>query len=88
VTRRPAKARAARKTKGRASKARKPKAMRTRRDPLDAMIAEGARSLGLTVEPHWLPEVRSQLAVTLRHGASVAEFRFPDDSEPGPVFEA
>jgi hypothetical protein len=56
--------------------------------PLDDFIAAGARSLDLTVDPAWLPAVRAHLEVTLRHGAAVAGFALPDETEPAPIFKA
>ena len=58
------------------------------RDPLDDFIAAGAAALDLTIAPEWLPAVRTNLEVTLRQAALVAEFALPDDIEPAPVFEA
>ena len=57
-------------------------------DPLDDLIDAAARVLDLPVEPDWKPAVKSNLAVTLRHGQHVAEFKLPDDTEPAPVFVA
>ncbi len=81
---------------------RKPKRTRTRRvpkktrkpvktakrDTLDDVISASAKSLGLKIEQAWLLAVRTHLQVTLQHGARVASFALPDDSEPAPVFEA
>ena len=39
-------------------------------------------------EPEWLPAVKANLEVTLKHAATVAEFDLPDDAEPAPVFRA
>jgi hypothetical protein len=57
-------------------------------DDLDAFIAAAARMLALPIDPAWLPAVRSNLDVTLKHAAAVAEFNLPDDAEPAPVFRA
>jgi hypothetical protein len=57
-------------------------------DPLDAFITAGAHALKLELAPEWLPAVRQNLEVTLRHAALVGEFALPDDAEPAPVFEA
>jgi hypothetical protein len=57
-------------------------------DPLDEFIASGARSLGLTIEPAWMPAVRANLQATLTLGGIVGEFPLPDDAEPAPVFRA
>jgi 1-carboxybiuret hydrolase subunit AtzG-like len=56
--------------------------------PLDPFIAAGARALEFKIDKAWLPAVRSHLEVTLRHGALVASFALPDDTDPAPVFEA
>ena len=58
------------------------------RDPLDDLIAAGARALDLKIDKAWMPTVRGHLQVTLRHGALVAAFALPDDAEPAPVFKA
>jgi hypothetical protein len=51
-------------------------------------IAASARALALPVEPEWYPAVRSNLVVTWKLAALVAEFELPDDAEPAPVFRA
>ncbi len=56
-------------------------------DGLDNFIAAAAVVLGLPLEEAWKPAVRANLAVTLRHAATVEEFKLPDDAEPAPVFE-
>jgi hypothetical protein len=55
---------------------------------LDDFITAGAQALDLALVPEWLPAVRMNLQVTLRHAAFVGEFALPDDAEPAPVFEA
>ena len=57
-------------------------------DPIDDFIAAAAGALGLTVDPAWTPAVRTNLQVTLHHGANVAAFALPDESEPAPIFKA
>ena len=57
-------------------------------DPLDDLIDAAARALELPIEPAWKPAVKTNLQVTLGHGAFVAEFKLPDDAEPAPVFVA
>jgi Protein of unknown function (DUF4089) len=57
-------------------------------DPLDVLIDAAARVLDLPVEPEWKPAVKANLAVTLRYGQAVAEFKLPDEAEPAPVFVA
>jgi hypothetical protein len=57
-------------------------------DPLDIFILAGARALGLKIAKGWMPAVRSNLAVTLRHAALVENLELPDDAEPAPVYRA
>jgi hypothetical protein len=57
-------------------------------DPLDDLIDAAARVLELPIEPEWKAAVRTNLQVTLGHGALVAAFKLPDDAEPAPVFVA
>jgi hypothetical protein len=57
-------------------------------DPLDEYIAASARTLGLPLKTDWLPAVRTNLEVTLKHATLVAEFKLPDDAEPAPIFAA
>jgi Protein of unknown function (DUF4089) len=57
-------------------------------DPLDAFILAGARALGLKIAKGWMPAVRANLAVTLRHARSVESLELPDDAEPAPVYRA
>jgi hypothetical protein len=57
-------------------------------DELDQFIAVSARVLALPIEPMWYPTIRSNLEVTLRLAAVVAEFELPDGAEPAPVFRA
>jgi hypothetical protein len=57
-------------------------------DELDAFIAASARALALPVDPAWYPAIRSNLEVTFRLAAFVADFMLPDLAEPGPVFRA
>jgi Protein of unknown function (DUF4089) len=57
-------------------------------DPLDDLINSAARVLELPIDPACKPAVKTNLEVTLRHGAFVAEFKLPDDAEPAPMFGA
>jgi hypothetical protein len=57
-------------------------------DPLDNFIAASAHTLGLPMKPGWLPAVKSNLEVTLKHATLVAEFELPDNAEPAPIFAA
>lgn len=56
--------------------------------PLDDFITTAAQTLGLPLEPAWMPAVKANLDVTLKLGALVASFELPDDAEPAPVFKA
>ena len=55
-------------------------------DPLDDVIEESARSLGIKIDKAWKSAIRANLQVTLRHGALVAAFALDDEAEPAPVF--
>jgi hypothetical protein len=87
----PAKSKASAETKARAGTKppakRKPPTMLPR-DSLDDFIDVSARTLGLPVEPEWLPAIKASLDVTLRLGALVAAFELPDEAEPAPIFGA
>lgn len=84
MTRRPKKAR----PQKRARRTSKKVAARVEPDALDEFMAASASALGLKIDKSWLPAVRSNLQVTLRLGALVAEFPLPDDAELAPVFRA
>jgi hypothetical protein len=86
MTRRP-KAKAPRKSPPKNRKIAK-SAKPLQRDPLNDFIVAGARALDLKIDKAWMPAVRSNLQVTLRHGALVTAFTLPDDAEPAPVFKA
>jgi len=58
-----------------------------KRDPLDDVIEESVRSLGLEIDNAWKPVIRANLQATLRHGALVTAFALDDETEPAPVFE-
>lgn len=55
---------------------------------LDEFITASARVLALPVEAAWYPTIRSNLEVTFRLAALVAEFSLSDEAEPAPVFRA
>jgi hypothetical protein len=57
-------------------------------DSLDDFIEAGAAALGIPLEEAWKPSVKANLDVTLKHAATVTEFKLPDDAEPAPIFEA
>jgi hypothetical protein len=57
-------------------------------DPLDDFLVAAARALDLPLEPEWIPAVKANLAVTLKHAALVAEFELPDEAEPAPIYQA
>jgi len=56
--------------------------------PLDDFIEAAASAFGLPLDAAWKPAVKANLDVTLKHAATVAEFRLPDDAEPAPIFKA
>ena len=58
-----------------------------KRDPLDDVIEKFARLLGIKIDKAWMPAIRANLQVTLRHGALVTAFKLDDEAEPAPVFE-
>jgi hypothetical protein len=60
----------------------------TRETELDALIEAAGRALALPIDPAWVPAIRGNLDVTLKHAAHVAAFRLPDEAEPAPVFRA
>jgi hypothetical protein len=55
---------------------------------LDVFIVSGAETLGLPLDPAWMPAIRANLKVTLDHAAAVGGFALPDEAEPAPVFRA
>ena len=57
-------------------------------DPLDDFIAAVGTGSWPADEDAWLPAVKANLDVTLKHAALVAEFELPDDAEPAPIFTA
>jgi hypothetical protein len=57
-------------------------------EPLDDLIDAAARALDLPIEPAWVGAVKTNLQVTLGHGAHVGEFELGDEAEPAPVFVA
>jgi hypothetical protein len=57
-------------------------------DQLDEFIGAAARVLEISLDLEWTPAVKSNLEVTLKHAAVVAEFDLPDDVEPAPIFKA
>ena len=56
--------------------------------PIDEFIEAAAAALNLPLQAEWKDAVRTNLEVTLRHAATVAEFDLPDTAEPAPVFKA
>lgn len=57
-------------------------------DKLDSYIEAAAEALNLPLDPAWKPAVKANLAVTLGHAATVAEFALPDEAEPAPIYKA
>jgi hypothetical protein len=55
---------------------------------LDDFIEAATEALGLPLEEAWKPAVKANLEVTLKHGASVTDFKLPDAAEPAPIFKA
>jgi Protein of unknown function (DUF4089) len=55
---------------------------------LDELIAASARALALPLDPAWHSAICSNLEVTFRLAALVADHPLPDDAEPAPVFQA
>jgi len=55
---------------------------------LEVYIRTAATALGIPLEEAWMPEIRANLAVSLRLANIVADFDLPDEIEPAPVFEA
>jgi 1-carboxybiuret hydrolase subunit AtzG-like len=55
---------------------------------LDDFLVAAAAALDLPLEDAWKPAVKANLAVTLKHAATVTDFKLPDDAEPAPVFKA
>ena len=55
---------------------------------LDVFIEASAEALRLPLDPAWKPGIRANLEVTLKLANVVAAFDLPDETEPGPVFEA
>jgi len=56
--------------------------------PLDEFIVAAAAALDLPLDPAWQASIKTNLEVTLRHAATVAEFPLPDEAEPAPIFKA
>jgi len=57
-------------------------------DTVDDLVDAVAAALALPIEPEWKPGIRSNLQITLRLAAMVAELELPDEAEPASVFEA
>jgi hypothetical protein len=57
-------------------------------DAIQQLVAAGALSLGLTIDPTWRDAAAFNLRLILRHAASVDDFALPDDAEPAPIFRA
>jgi hypothetical protein len=55
--------------------------------PLDDFIAAAAAALDLPLDPAWLPAVKANLEITLKHAATVAEFELSDTAEPAPIYK-
>jgi hypothetical protein len=55
---------------------------------LDPYIDAAAKALDLPLDAAWKPEIRANLALTLRLATFVASFDLPDDAEPAPIYGA
>jgi hypothetical protein len=79
---------AAAKRPAKPSRRSRPPATTKTTDPIDALVAANARTLGLPLEPAWHQGVAFNLRLILHLGALVDAFKLPDDAEPAPVFHA
>jgi hypothetical protein len=70
------------------SRARRAPILQKRGDPLDALVAAHAQTLGLSLDRAWQDGVKFNLGLILRLAALVDNFPLPDESEPGPIFHA
>lgn len=52
----------------------------------DATILAGAETLGIAIDPAWLPSVRTHLDIALRFARMVDEFPLPDEQEPASIY--
>lgn len=57
-------------------------------DEPDAAIMAGAQTLGIAIDPAWLPSVRTHLEIALRFARMVDEFPLPDEHEPASIYRA
>jgi hypothetical protein len=57
-------------------------------DSLDAYIEAAATMLALSLDPAWIPTVRTNLQTILGQAALVTAFELSDEAEPAPVFRA
>jgi hypothetical protein len=57
-------------------------------DVIPQLVAAGAQTLELTIDPAWRDAVAFNLRLILRHAALVDDFELPDDAEPAPIFRA
>lgn len=57
-------------------------------ETLTEFMRNGAKLLGLPLDPTWEDSVRGHLRVSWRHASLVEAFALPDDAEPAPVFKA
>lgn len=57
-------------------------------DDIDALVAAGARALGIPLDPAWQTSVAFNLRLILSHAAKIDGFPLPDDAEPAAIFHA
>jgi hypothetical protein len=55
---------------------------------LDALIDAGTKALGIEMRPEWRQAVRTHLAISLGHAATVLAEPLSDHLDPAPVFRA
>jgi 1-carboxybiuret hydrolase subunit AtzG-like protein len=61
--------------------------LKNKADALDGFIAAAGKVLDLPAQKTWLPAIKANLLVTLRHAQSVGQFELPGGGEPAPVFK-
>ena len=54
----------------------------------DEHLTSTTESLGIPVDPAWLPTIRANLDITRRMAALVLAHPLPDEAEPAPLFQA
>ena len=57
-------------------------------DQLDRYIDSVAATIGLSIDPAWMPAIRANLDVTLKMARLVDAFVLPDEIEPAEIYES